>query len=183
VNYSEKIHDAWQKGTNSFQYPATGLASNLSLIGRLVSGGLGTKIYTVALGGFDTHVNQLASHPGLLKTVAEAISSFIKDMENQGISEKIILMTASEFGRRVQENGSGTDHGAAAPQFVFGDHAIGGILGDQPTLTDLDQNGNLKFHTDFRQVYSSMLQQWLGLGPQETEDILGGSYAPLPLIV
>jgi uncharacterized protein (DUF1501 family) len=180
--YAGKIYDAWQNGTNSLNYPASDLSTNLSLIGRLISGGLGTKIYTVSQGGYDTHVNQLTRHPGLLNTLAGGISSFMKDMENQGLSDKIILMTASEFGRRVKENGSGTDHGAAGPLMVCGDHAAGGIIGDQPSLTELDQNGNLKFHTDFRKIYSAILQQWLGLSPQETENILGGSFDPLPLI-
>ncbi|MCI0469020.1 MAG: DUF1501 domain-containing protein, partial [Nitrospirae bacterium] len=117
-----------------------------------------------------------------LKTVSDAVAAFIEDLEMLGFADRAVVMTASEFGRRVKENGSGTDHGAAAPLFLFGNAIAGGIYGAEPNLSDLDSAGNLKYTIDFRQVYATMLNKWLALSESETAGILNGSFEPLPII-
>lgn len=156
-----------------------GLATRLQTIAKLISGGLSTRVYYASMGGFDTHANQAGSHANLMGNLGDAISAFLKDMELQGRGNDVIVMTFSEFGRRVHENGSqGTDHGAASVMFVAGGGVKGGVYGQYPSLTDLD-SGDLKMTTDFRTVYAALLDKWLGA---PSAQVLGGQFTPLKFV-
>ena len=162
-------------------YPATPLGQQLQMVAQMIAGGLKTRVYYVSLGGFDTHTNEKAQHDRLMQTMSAGIGAFMKDLKQQGNDKKTVVMTFSEFGRRVAENASrGTDHGTAAPMFVFGPSIKGGVYGDHPSLRpgDLDQ-GDLKFHTDFRGVYATILGGWL---KADADKILGGGFKTLPLL-
>ncbi|MBL8792657.1 MAG: DUF1501 domain-containing protein, partial [Planctomycetia bacterium] len=144
-------------------YPATGLANRLKLAAQLIDADLGARLFYVSIDGFDTHAGQAGSHPALLQEVSGAMTAFYKDMAARGQQDRILMLTFSEFGRRGFENGSrGTDHGAAAPVLLIGGKVKPGLVGEHPALTNLDM-GNLKHHTDFRQVYATVLDQWLGI--------------------
>src|SRR5581483_1929465 len=136
----------------------------------------------VRIGGFDTHSNQGTRHPDLMDKLSRALDAFYQDTVDVGISGQVLTLTSSEFGRRVAENGgpsnAGTDHGAASVLFALGGGVQGGIYGTLPDLTDLDDKGNLKFHTDFRQVYATVIDKWLG-SPGDHVPILGGSFSTL----
>jgi uncharacterized protein (DUF1501 family) len=142
-------------------YPQSQLAQSLSLVSRMIAGGLTARVYYVTHGGFDTHNNQSGTHQRLLTELDAALKAFFTDLKTQGHADRVCLMTFSEFGRRVAENASaGTDHGTAAPLFVMGAGVKPGLYGQQPSLTDLDK-GDLKFTTDFRSVYATVLNRWL----------------------
>lgn len=161
-------------------YPGgNGLAARLQTIAKLITGGLSTRVYYASIGGFDTHANQPGGHGNLMGALADAIAAFYKDLELQGRADDVIVMTFSEFGRRVHENGSmGTDHGAASVLFVVGGALRGGVYGAYPNLTDLD-DGDLKMTTDFRSVYAAILDKWLGA---PSDKVLGGTFAPLKFV-
>jgi uncharacterized protein (DUF1501 family) len=173
-----KSYDA--KAGQKAAYPANnGLANSLQTVAKLINGGLPTRVYYVTIGGFDTHANQPNQHANLLGAVSSAVSAFYQDLTLQGRQDDVVLMTFSEFGRRSKENGSaGTDHGAANVIFVVGSQIKGGVHGDYPSLSDLD-DGDLRFHTDFRSVYATVLDHWLGV---PSEKVLGGQFKTLPLI-
>lgn len=181
--YSQRINDAFDTGRNVGSYPGAGLAQQLRLVARLISGGLKSKIYMVYLGGFDTHSNQLNAHANLLKTLSDAVEAFTSDLQNQGLSKNVVGLTMSEFGRRTRENGSlGTDHGTAAVQFVFGDAVNSGVLGADPDFDVTDSSGDLLHGFDYRQIYSELLEHWFGLEAADATQLLGGRFTPLPLI-
>lgn len=155
-------------------YPNEPFAEGLKVLAEVIVQGLGLRVGYVTLGGFDTHANQVQDQPTLLKTLAEGLAAFYNDLAAHGKADEVVIMTWSEFGRRVHENGNeGTDHGTAAPLFVLGNAITGGIYGEPPDLGNLDQTGNLKFTIDFRQVYATVLDRWLGAPSQA---ILGGSF-------
>jgi uncharacterized protein (DUF1501 family) len=147
----------------------------------LIAGGLPTRVFYVSQGGYDTHTNQLGTHERLLREMGDAVKAFVDDLQAQGQFERVLLMTFSEFGRRLAENASGgTDHGAAAPLFVIGQKVRAGLLGRQPSLAPGDLlNGDPKFQIDFRCVYAAVLEQWL---QTPSVPILGRRFAPVPLI-
>lgn len=147
---------------NNLEYPEGQLPAALARVARLVAGGLGTQLYIINVDGFDTHDGHMARHAWLLGYCADAIHAFQRDIEAFGEDHRLCMMTTSEFGRRVIGNGTGTDHGAAAPMFLIGSGVRGGIIGSDPDLGDLDDAGNLKMVYDFRQVYASVLGQWFG---------------------
>ena len=161
-----------------------GLEKQLRLVARLIKGGLGSKIYMVSIGGFDTHGNQSLTHEVLLTYVADAIKKFYDDLNYEGLDSKVLSMTFSEFGRRVKENGSqGTDHGSAAPTLLFGPALRGsGIIGDWPSLDNLNRRGNMYNSIDFRSIYQAILKDWL-CGDSEYIDkaMLGNEYDALGL--
>jgi uncharacterized protein (DUF1501 family) len=159
-------------------YPANGFGNSMKLITQLVAADVGTSIFYVSLGGFDTHSGQLSAQASLFSTLDQSIDGFMYDMEQLNKTDDVTLMTFSEFGRRVGQNGSGgTDHGVAAPMFVIGGGVAGGLHGPTPSLTDLT-SGDLKMSVDFRQVYASVLEKWLNV-PSTT--ILEGNYGGLNL--
>lgn len=184
--YASAVQEAAQIGENKVDYPGNNpLSPNLEIVAQLIKGRLGARIYHVSLGGFDTHANQGGRHDTLLRNLAEAITAFLDDLkaENAGLEDDVLVMTFSEFGRRVDMNNSnGTDHGTAAPLFLFGTGVEGGLYGETPNLSDLDQTGNLKFDIDFRAVYATVLQDWFGLEPTVVSDVLGGSFDVLGFV-
>jgi uncharacterized protein (DUF1501 family) len=163
------------------------LAKGLFTVARMISSGvLGTKILYVTLNGFDTHqsqnVNQnpALTHPRLMQWLDEAVDVFYRDMVRLGKSDKVLILTWSEFGRKVGENGDkGTDHGASAPQFVFGDAVRSGIYGEHPSLTNLDYDDGTIYSIDFRRMYATVLESWLGT---DSRDLLGGTFEPVPFL-
>jgi uncharacterized protein (DUF1501 family) len=155
------------------QYPDGELAQQLQLIGSMIRADLPTRVYYASLGGFDTHANQLNSHANLMRQLGGALLAFQKDLVKQGNSGKVLTIVFSEFGRRVAQNGSnGTDHGTAAPMFLIGDNVQSGLLGRHPSLSKLDE-GDLIHNVDFREVYSAILQDWMGA---DATAILGKKY-------
>ena len=176
---SRRVQQAVEVSRTGAEYPPSDLGRRLRGVAQLIDAGLSTRIYYITLGGFDTHSRQGDAHAALLGELSEAVSAFLADVATCGHEDRVLLMCFSEFGRRVKENGSqGTDHGAAAPMFVAGSPVRAGLHGDHPSLTDLE-DGDLKFHTDFRQVYASLLEDWLGTSSQP---ILGGEYEKLALL-
>ncbi len=165
-------------------YPPFGLARDLRTVAQLIRADVGIRIFLVelgggGLGGFDNHANQLDNHAALLNQLAESVAAFLYDLKRDQQLDRVLLMTFSEFGRTVKENGRrGTDHGAAAPIFLAGGKVKGGLVGAHPSLADLDK-GALKVHIDFRRVYATVLDRWLGF---ESEPVLGGQFEPLDVL-
>jgi len=176
--------DELQKVAASYEtpvkYPANnGLANQLKLVGQVIAGNLGTRLFSVSMGGYDTHANQKDTQARLLMQLDEAIDAFQQDLANMKRQDDVVIMTFSEFGRRAKQNGSaGTDHGTAEPMFVIGNKVKGGLYGSYPSLTDLD-NGDLKFGVDFRSVYAGMLLDQVGATPGP---IVGGSFEPVRVL-
>jgi uncharacterized protein (DUF1501 family) len=157
-------------------YPQTGLANRLKVAAQLIDADLGARVFYVRLDGFDTHSSQANQHSALLTELSGAMSAFYRDLSARGHKDRLCVMTFSEFGRRARENGSkGTDHGSAAPMFLLGGRVQGGIVGVHPSLEKLEI-GNLKHHTDFRQVYAAVLDRWLGVSSKE---VLGAAFEPV----
>ena len=168
---SEALQTADNNYQSDIQYPETSLSKSLKVLAEAIIGDLGVRVGHVKIGGFDTHSDQIVEQPDLLQEMSEAIYAFYEDLKAAGRDQDVLIMTWSEFGRRVKSNGSGgTDHGAAAPMFLIGSPVVGGIYGENPNLRNLDKD-NLRFTTDFRSVYSTVLEEWLGAAP---EAILGG---------
>jgi uncharacterized protein (DUF1501 family) len=161
------------------QYPGNNLARQLQIVGAMIRDGMKTRVYYVSLGGFDTHAAQLNSHGNLMRQLGDSLNAFYKDLKAQGNNSRVLTMCFSEFGRRVQQNASGgTDHGTAAPMYFVGDMIKPGLLGDHPSLTDLD-DGDLKYNVDFRSVYTAVLEDWMGA---PSEKILGKAYKKAKII-
>lgn len=164
-----------------FRWVREGLAYELQLVSAMIRTGFGSRIYYVGMDGFDTHGSQAGAHKNLLETLAGAVSAFFEELQDSGDASRVVLMTFSEFGRRVQENGSkGTDHGAGSCLFVAGPSVKGGLVGKHPSLKpeDLD-NGDLKFHTDFRRVYATLLDGWLDV---DSRRVLDGEFKHIALL-
>ncbi|HVV00654.1 MAG TPA: DUF1501 domain-containing protein [Verrucomicrobiae bacterium] len=160
---SDTIRSVSDRIENKATYPASALGSSLKLVAKLIGGGLPTRVFYVSQGGYDTHTNQLATQNRVLKDLGDSVKAFVEDMKAQGNMGRVLVMTFSEFGRRVAENASGgTDHGAAAPMFVIGNKVKAGLAGKYPSLapTELFQ-GDLKYTVDFRSVYAGILEGWL----------------------
>jgi uncharacterized protein (DUF1501 family) len=171
--YSQAISNAFNSGNNTNSYPDTDLSNQLKTVARLISGGLETKIYIVRIGGFDTHNNQNnnentieGKHNDLLTEVSEAIRSFFVDLDSQSLSDDVVGLTFSEFGRKAKENGNfGTDHGEIAPMFVFGKPVNGGVSGNNVDLSEATSDNNFQLETvqfDYRQIFGTLLQNFLG---------------------
>ena len=176
--YAGVLADSYDRGTNSGDYLEDRLGRQLSLIARMLRGGLRTRLFVVEIDGFDTHAEQAEAHAYLLDSVAKNTTAFFADMAAGGLEDRVLAMTYSEFGRRIQQNGSlGTDHGAAAPLFLFGKGLNGN--GQSGGLTDLqttDEAGNMIHQVDFRSVYATVFTNWLCLPPDIVETMLGGTY-------
>lgn len=176
---SERIQAVARTYTPSAEYGNDPFSQQMKSIAQLMQADLGTRIYYVALGGFDTHSRQARTQATLLKYYSAGINSFLSDLEAQGKADDVLLLSFSEFGRRAGENGSeGTDHGTAAPLLAIGSKVKGGIHGNPPDLANL-VDGDLKFEIDFRSVYSTVLENWLGA---KSADVLGGTFTPLPYL-
>jgi len=165
----------------SSDYPRYPLAQSLKSVAQLIRAELGIRFYLTELGGgdiggFDSHAGQVLNHGSLLKELSESVAAFAADLQRDRLFDSVLVMTFSEFGRSLSENGRrGTDHGAAAPVFLAGGRLKGGLVGKHPSLTDLDQDAP-KFHTDFRRLYATALDGWLGI---DSGQILRGTFAPV----
>ncbi|MGI8783125.1 MAG: DUF1501 domain-containing protein [Acidobacteriota bacterium] len=176
---SEDLQGALRSYSGATQYPANALGRNMKLLTQMILADLGTRLFYVSLGGFDTHRQQRNAHANLLGQLASATSAFFSDLKAHGKDKEVLLMTFSEFGRRVSENGSaGTDHGTAAPLFIAGGDIRGGLYGEAPDLANLDA-GDLRFKTDFRSVYATVLENWMGTPSQNA---LGAKYPVLEFV-
>jgi len=157
-------------------YPATSVGNSLRVAAALIDARMGTRVLSIELVGFDSHNNQKNQHDGRMRELDESLGAFLRDLRGTPAGKNVIVVAFSEFGRRVQENGSGgTDHGVAAPVLVAGWGVRGGILGRHPSLTDLD-DGDLKHTTDFRSVYATVIEKWFGADPSQ---VLDQRYPPL----
>ncbi|NNE36528.1 MAG: DUF1501 domain-containing protein [Rhodothermales bacterium] len=186
IRYGKSIRNAFLGASNRVEYPweTYRFADSLATVARCIRGGLGAKIYVVTLPDFDTHVNQAFMQARLLGYLADGVRAFYDDLATDGLDANVLTVSFSEFGRRVEENASrGTDHGAAAPLFVFGPQAKGGIVGEAPDLEDLDNNGNLKHSIDFRSVYTAILGGWFGLPGEDVQAALGGVNTPADILL
>ena len=181
---SRRIEAAVRKAGNTAEYPSFGLANHLRSVAQLIRADIGLRIFFVELGGggiggFDNHANQLGNHCAMLHQLSESIAAFVDDLERDKLVDRVLLMTFSEFGRTVKENGRrGTGHGVAAPVFLVGGKLKSGLVGEHPSLTDLD-NGALKLKIDFRRVYATVLDRWLGF---ESRAVLDRQYEPLDIL-
>ena len=178
---SDKILAITRQVQNKATYPAGQLANSLKMVAKLIGGGLPTRIYYVSQGGYDTHTNQVGQHERLLRELGDSVKAFVDDLKGMGASDRVLLMTFSEFGRRVSENASGgTDHGAAAPMFLAGPKVKAGLHGRYPSLAPADLvNGDIAYNVDFRSVYAGVLEEWL---KTKSAPILGRQFQPLPLV-
>lgn len=163
---SEEIQKALENSTDEKTYPKTGLGKNLQWMGRLIKGNLNSKIYYTSLSGFDTHDNQLTIQNNKLTELNDAVYAFCEDMIQANLLSNVTVVIFSEFGRRVQDNGKGTDHGTAAPVFVIGGKNQGKVIGTNPDLENLDQ-GDLKFQIDFRSLYANLLTSKFNFDPSQ----------------
>ena len=176
---ADKLKEVTASYKPAAPYPANGLGEKLKIVAQIIAGELGTRVIFVSLDGFDTHAQQAGAHQGLLGELSSATRAFFQDLKGHGLDDRVLLATFSEFGRRVKENGSlGTDHGAASQVFIAGPTVKGGLHGQHPSLTDLVE-GDLKFHTDFRSVYATLLSKVLDW---PAESVLGGSFPMLDFV-
>jgi uncharacterized protein (DUF1501 family) len=160
-------------------YPATPLGRSLALAAQIVGSNLGTKAIYVEHGSFDTHVSQVATQNRLLAQFSDAVGAFYEDLAAHGNERRVLTLTFSEFGRRIEENGSrGTDHGEASPLFLIGGGVKGGLYGTLPDLSSTNM-GNLRYTIDFRSVYATVLERWLG---RPSTTVLGGAFQKLPVL-
>jgi uncharacterized protein (DUF1501 family) len=189
--FGDVIKTANAKVTAQSTYPTgNSLADQLKIVARLIKGGLKTKIYMVNYGGFDTHANQITTgdtstgtHSRLLGNVSAAIKAFMDDLKFLGVEDRVVGMTFSEFGRRILSNASfGTDHGAAAPLFVFGAQVQGGVSGTTPLIPGNATVGdNIPYQYDFRSVYASILSNWLCVNATTLNNVMLRNFQDLPL--
>jgi uncharacterized protein (DUF1501 family) len=176
---TDKIAEILRRVKPEATYPKTQLGNSLSLISRLIAGGLPTRVYYASQGGYDTHNAQENSHNRLLGDLANAVAAFCQDLKSKGIFDRVMTITFSEFGRRVAENASkGTDHGTAASMFVSGGGIKPGIYGRSPSLEHLDA-GDLIYNVDFRSVYATILKQWL---KAPASKVLGHDFSTLAFV-
>ena len=178
---SDEVRAVANRVQNKATYPTSQLANSLKLVARLIGGGMATRIYYVSQGGYDTHTNQVPTQERLLRELGDSVKAFTEDMKAQGNMSRVLVMTFSEFGRRVAENANGgTDHGAAAPMFIFSEKVKAGLLGKYPSLApgDLFQ-GDVKYTVDFRCVYAAVLEQWL---KTKSAPVLGRQFQPLQIV-
>jgi uncharacterized protein (DUF1501 family) len=177
LSSSEAIQAVAGTYTPAVPYPADTFSQGLLKIAQLANTGLGTDVFYTSVGSFDTHANQAQEHATLLSWVSDGLAAFYQDMAAHGLGDRLLVMTFSEFGRRVNENQSaGTDHGTAGPMFFLGDAVRGGIYGEHPSLSRLDDNDDLIHSVDFRAAYATVLRHWLETDP---EPILGGAFEDL----
>jgi uncharacterized protein (DUF1501 family) len=177
---ADRLHEV-AGDTADARYPQSALAARLQLIARLLKVGLDTRVYYTLQGGYDTHSAQVFAHSNLLLDLSAAVKAFLDDLAAARLADRVVVLLFSEFGRTVRENGSGgTDHGTAGPVFLAGPGVQSGLVGATPSLLDLDpKDGDLRRSLDFRQVYATVLEDWLGLPAKEA---LGGKFERLPLL-
>ena len=181
---SRRIKTVTQATASNSDYPSFTLASNLRTVAGLIRADVGIRVFFTELGGegfggFDNHANQIGNHCALVHQLSASVSAFVGDLKRDGLLDNVLLMTFSEFGRTVKENGRrGTGHGAAAPVFLAGGRLKNRLVGPHPSLTDLD-NGAMKHHTDFRRVFATVLDRWLGY---DSKKVLSRQFEPLDIL-
>ncbi|MFT7248436.1 MAG: hypothetical protein ACI9QN_001804 [Arcticibacterium sp.] len=189
--YASSIKKAASAAGGQVIYKDESLSQQLKVVARLIAGGLKTKFYFVRIGGFDTHDNQAETgdtdkgeHADLLAELSNAVLSFTRDLEQLGVQDRVLTMTYSEFGRRIKTNGSnGTDHGAAAPMFLFGEFVNAKVFGENPILPNVaGDNENVPMQFDFRSVYTSILERWFCVETPQISEVLLKSFQSLPLV-
>ncbi len=170
---SEKLLDLVKGHKTTAKYPDGKLGSSLKFVAQMISGGIGAKVYTLGYDGFDTHAGEMRTQANLLNGLGKSLRAFHEDLKQNGCDDKVLVLIFSEFGRRVAENGGGgTDHGTAAPCLVLGTGVKGGLYGEYPSLTNLD-HGDLKHSVDFRTVYATIIDRWLGA---DSREVLGKNF-------
>lgn len=176
---TDKVHNLANQNLAGFYYGGDVVGQQLQLIANLIAANSGTRLFYLQFGSFDTHAQQVQMQSSLFANLAQALFAFHQDLAQKKLLDKVTLMCFSEFGRRVAENSSqGTDHGAAAPMFVMGGKVKGGLHGKMPSLTDLE-DGDLKYTTDFRRVYATLLDKWLNA---DSAKVLGAKFEPMPFL-
>ncbi|MCH7606358.1 MAG: DUF1501 domain-containing protein [Chloroflexi bacterium] len=171
---ADVLKTAPAKYSSTVEYAESPIGQNLQGIAKVLLAGLGTRIFYTQHAGYDTHANQGPTQPRLLGELSQGIADFYADLREHDASEQVLMFVFTEFGRRVKDNGSGTDHGSGGVAFAIGDRVRGGLHGDYPSLKEEDLlEGDLQFHTDFRGVYGTMVERWLGLDPQP---VVGGNF-------
>ena len=173
---SERLVTASKVKTSSIVWPTTQLAKQLQTVSHLIRSDMGTSVYYVSHGGFDTHAQQPDAHRSLLRQLGDSVKALLDELQEAGQGDRVVVMCFSEFGRRVEQNASdGTDHGTAGPVILAGADLQQGLVGATPRLDDLE-DGDLKHTVDFREVYSAVISHWFGV---PSERILKGQWTPV----
>lgn len=191
--YSERLSSVYSSGTNksTLYKDDDELARKLKLVARLIDGGSKTKVYVIDHRGFDTHANQvggdsndIGTHADLVGSLSDAVFAFQDDINLMGKGQEVLGMTYSEFGRRIRSNaGNGTDHGTAAPLFLFGDCVKGSIVGQNPEInSDVDSNAGVEMQYDFRSIYATVLKDWFDMEESKINSVMGGEFQYLPIL-
>lgn len=189
--YGQVVKDVFSKGKTPFAFPSNELGNQMRIVQKLISGGLNTRVYMVRLGGFDTHNQQVDSadtakgqHANLLKQINDSVLTLMKNLDAENLGDRVVGVTMSEFGRTIHANGStGTDHGTVAPMFVFGNAVQSGVIGTNPVIpSNYKNNYVFPLQFDFRQSYSSILNQWLGSSKSNTNEVMYREFNPIQLI-
>ena len=174
------LRSAPQQYSSSIEYADNPIAQNMKAIAQVMTADLGTRVYYTLHGSFDTHAGELSAHSKLWDDVSGAIGDFMDDLEEQGLADDTVVLMYSEFGRRIRDNGAGTDHGSGGTAFVLGGAVKGGLYGEFPSLDEDKQlEGDMHFNNDFRSTYSTILDRWLGLDPVP---ITNGAYEQFDFI-
>ncbi len=179
IQSSERVRSAVERVAANHAYPESALGRKLETAAKILKSEIGVRIVYVTLDGFDTHAEQATTHANLLGQWGDAVQAFQQDLSANGLGNDVLTVCFSEFGRRVQENAShGTDHGTAAPMFIAGEKVVAGLIGQSPDLNDLMQ-GDLRYQIDFRSVYATLLDDWLGI---PAKAVLGGAWDPISFL-
>ncbi|MCL0031537.1 DUF1501 domain-containing protein [Dehalococcoidia bacterium] len=179
IRGAELLKKAPQMYKSTVEYGDNPIASSLRDVARVHLAGLGTRVFYTQHGGYDTHANEVPTHPKLLTDLSTAVGDFFQDLKDHNADQNVALLVFTEFGRRVKDNNSGTDHGAGGGAFVIGPRVNGGLFAEYPSLDPSEHdNGDLKHTYDFRGLYSTLLERWMGIDPTE---IVGGTYEQLEL--
>ncbi len=172
---ADMLSDVAESYASSVEYADNAIAKSLKDVARIHLAGLGTRIFYTTHGGYDHHANEMLAHPGLMRDLSGAIADFMDDLEEHGASEEVTILVFTEFGRRMRDNGSGTDHGSGGGAFLIGKNVKGGFYSEYPSLdpAEWEHGEDLKHTIDFRSIYATLLEQWLGV---ESSPIVRGHY-------
>ncbi len=171
---ADVLRTAPQQYSSSVEYADNPIAQNMKSIAQVMTADLGTRVYYTQHGSFDTHAGELKSHTRLWSEVSDAVGDFMDDLDEHGLADDAVVFMFSEFGRRIRDNGAGTDHGSGGVAFALGGAVRGGLYGEYPSLDEDKQlEGDLRFNNDFRSAYSTILDRWLGL---DSVPITNGTY-------
>jgi len=174
------LKTATETYTSTVEYAATSIARSLRGMAQVILKDLGTRVFYTSLGGFDTHANQVAVQTPLLSELSSGIGDFFADLKEHDAADNVLMLVFTEFGRRVIDNGSGSDHGSGGGSYIIGQPVTGGMYGQYPSLKDEDQlDGDLQFQVDFRSVYATIVDRWMGL---DAKSVTGGSYEHLEFV-